>query len=1019
MEKSIAAAVICMSLIALANCAWAKECSRLITADMRENALQNATEYDWASRQQEQAISAAQPYIEMSDEQLWKLIPSQKLPRGTHTNNIVGCPNCGDDIVPYGNYPWICDFRDRMWKIECPSCGEVYPKNDFGAFYESALDEHGFFDPDLGEDSLLFNAEHPDPDDPLHDVYVDDGYGMKDEEDNTHFAIAYFTQWGLWRNLYRVMNSLARAYTLTSEPIYAHKCAVMLDRVADVYPDMSIQPFAELGMDHAGSPWGKIEGRIWECNGGRRLATYYDHIYDGIQGDKELVDFCSRMAREYDLGEKDSIDAICRHIEDNLLLEILKATRDGQIWGNTGHHQMCVATTAIALDRDETTTEWLDWLFDPMYPGEFIEEHDNWKHDPLPWVLTEGLDRDGMGGECGNYGLIWTGYMRRIAPLLAKYPEYTGHDLVREYPKLKQAFVVESKLNCLDAAMPNIGDRGACGRWGHRGDPEVFAQGFELYGEPRFARLACRYADGDVRTLGRNIYKADPDELGRKIAAVGQAEQEPLQCHHMGRYGQAILQTRDRNDGRALWIHYGHGKGHSHHDNLNIGLYAKNIDMLPDLGYPEYTGPWPKRMGWTSHTISHNTLMIGDCPSEYSPGGQITMFVDRPPVRLIEVNSPNAYGDNVPEVELYRRTAAMVDISPTDSYVFDVFRAKGGQNHRLSFHGPGIQTETEGLSLTAQEEGTFAGKDVEFGEFYDGTRGSWRYQGSGFMYLYDVERSEGSVDHPFTVDWLAEDTRSRISQGHEPHLRLHALTESDEVALASGDPPQNKEGAPRRLRYLIQSRLGKNMNSQFVNVLEPYDGDSFIASVRKLDVKHDAGTGSVAAAVIELVDGRRDILISCEKRTRLTGANGLQMEGEFGMIRLKDGQVQTMRMAGGTLLSYGGVQLTAEKAAYEGTVTAVDATDPGDNRVHLDPPLPQDVDLLGETIHFISDTPRDTTYDIVQVTAEGISTGEMTIVGGFTDKSDFDSGFDYLVNPGDTYRVPTVVGLDREAAPAG
>ncbi|MFP3903198.1 MAG: hypothetical protein ACLFWB_03030, partial [Armatimonadota bacterium] len=319
-------------LITLANVGWAKQCSRLVTQQMRQNALKNAEKFDWAAQDQQQAIDSAQRYIEMSDEELWKLIPSQDVPRGIHTNNIVGCPNCGDGIVPYGNYPWICDFRDRPWKIECPNCGEVYPKNDFGAFYESALDEHGFFRRELGDRSLLFNAEHPDPDDPLHDLYVDDGYGMKDEDGNTHYAIAYYTQWGLWRKLYPVMSVLARAYTLTSEPIYAHKCAVMLNRVADVYPEMRIRPFAEMGMHHSGAPSGRIEGRIWETNTGRRFAQFYDHIYDGIQDDKELVDFCSSMADEYHLGDKNSIEDICRHIEDNLLLEILQATREGNIW---------------------------------------------------------------------------------------------------------------------------------------------------------------------------------------------------------------------------------------------------------------------------------------------------------------------------------------------------------------------------------------------------------------------------------------------------------------------------------------------------------------------------------------------------------------------------------------------------------------------------------------------------------------------------------------------------------------
>ena len=130
----------------------------------------------------------------------------------------------------------------------------------------------------------------------------------------------------------------------------------------------------------------------------------------------------------------------------------------------------------------------------------------------------------------------------------------------------------------------------------------------------------------------------------------------------------------------------------------------------------------------------------------------------------------------VERLATYRRTVALVDVSETDSYVLDVFRARGGKNHRLSYHGPAPAASVAGLRLVKQAKGTFAGEDVPFAEFYDGKKGGG-YRGSGFMYLYDVQRSAGPVQTPFTVDWKAEDTRGRITKGREPHLRLHALAE--------------------------------------------------------------------------------------------------------------------------------------------------------------------------------------------------------------------------------------------------
>ena len=1000
-------------LLLFASTAYAKQRSRLVTAEMRANAVANAQRYSWAEKEQQEAIANAGRWVKLSDDELWQMITSQELPRDIHTNKTVGCPNCGDGIFPYGNYPWTYDFWHEPWKLKCPNCGSVYPKNDFSAFYQTALDEHHTFHRELGDRSRLFNAEHPDPKDPLHQVYVDDGYGMVDEKGNRHKVIAYYNQWAQWRTVYAGLAFLERAYTLTEDKRYAHKAAVLLDRIADIYPAMDFAPLHYMGFEHShGGPGrGRIEGCIWETNT-TRMAYTYDHIFEAIQDDQELVAFCAQKSAQYKLEDKSSIGAICRHIEDHLLLEILTSVKDGRIDGNTGMTHTCLATTAIALDRPEVTAEWLDWLFDPRYPGDYPRQK-----DAVPWVLVAGLDRDGMGGECGGYGLIWTRGFVRLAEILALYAEYAKHNPppIKEYPKLKQCFLVEPRLNCLDAVLPPIGDSGSTGVWGRTGSVSTFVRGFRLYGDEQMAAFAWHYAGGDVNQLrlSNDIFEKDPETLAQQIASTARKTGPfKLKCEHLGRYGQVVLQTEDAHNGRAVWLHYGYGKGHSHRDCLNLGLYAKNIDMLPDLGYPEYTGGWPKRHAWTANTISHNTLLVNDTQSAYSPGGKINLFAVQPPARLVDVSSKSAYEG----LETYRRTVALIDVSDEDGYVFDVFRARGGSNHRLSYHGPAAAAKVQGIRLVKQATGTFAGPDMEFATL-DGENSDF-YRQSGFTYLYDIERSEQPVDSYFTVDWRAEDQRGRIEEGNEPHLRLYALTACDEVALASGDPPQNKSGNPRRLRYLIQSRLGEDMASQFVTILEPYDKTPFIRRVRRLKVEHDADPNAVAAVAVELASGMTDILINCEEPTQVKVEGGITFEGQFGLARLVDGKVKLMRMSNARLLKSpplgkggeGGFKLTGEKSSYEGKVTKIDVSDPEDNLIFLQPSLPQN--LLGQTIHFKNDLPLDTSYDIKAVGDGWISTGDITIVAGFSDPQDFNSGYKYLVNVGDEYIVPCSAGLD-------
>ena len=1017
-EKVTAVIALSLLLFVLTAAGHAKQCSRFVTAQMRANALVNVEKYDWAANEQKNAISSAKAWVERSDEELWAMVTSQWLPRALITNEGVfykgkrpGCPNCGEAALKYGTHgnQWWTYGDDADWKLPCRNCGEVFPKNDFGAFYETALDEHGFFRRELGDQSLLFNAEHPDPKDPLHKLYVDDGYGMVDEKGNVHHIIAFrcSLQWGV---ISRALGALAQAYSLTNDRRYAHKAAVLLDRIADVYPDMDYKPLHDMGFQHSqgGTGWGRIGGCICETYYGERFCRPYDLIYDGIQDDDELVAFCSRKAKQYRLGDKSTIEAICEHIEDDLLLEILKSVKDGRVQGNVGMDHTCLGYAAVALDRDQVTKQWLDWLFDPAYPGDWTDQHTSWHKHPVPWVLEEGLDRDGMGGEVGAYGFTWTRKMVELAEILSAYPDYTEHDLAAEYPKLRQALLVEPRVNVLDATVPNIGDHGATGKWARTGRGDMYMLGYKLYQDPRLAELAWHEhkQHGSSLRLWSDIYQPDPDAPIREAEKIAGQRPFRLKCDHLGRYGQAVLQTEQPADGRALWVSYGYGLGHSHADSLNIDLYAKNVEMLPELGYPEFTGSWPKRGAWTSNTISHNTLQVNDTHCSGSPGGKIGLFAVEPPLRAIAVAAPATY----PDLRTYRRSVALVDVSDTDSYVLDVFRARGGKNHRLSYHGAAETATVKGIALVEQGEGTFAGPEVPFAKL-DGDDAAF-YKTSGFTYLYDVARSMGPVADSYTVDWKCEDLRGRIKEGKKPHLRLHALTPCDEVAVCSGDPPQ-RPGSPRRLRYLIQSRLGEDMESQFVTVLEPYDATPFIKQVRRLKVEHDADANSVVAVAIEMLDGTTDILINCEERTAVEVEGGIEFDGQFGMIRLVNGEVKLMRMSNATLLKMGEVALKAEVAAYEGTVSKIDASDPQNNLVMLDPPLPDDAEFVGQTIHFGNDLPLDTSYAIKAVTAEGISTGDITIIQGFRDKADFEAGYKYLVNVGDRYCLPCTVGLDR------
>ena len=989
----------------------AKECSQTVTAEMRRNAVANAERLGWAQAEQRAAVRAAERAAAMSDEALWKLVPSQGVPRTIHVQLLAGndrvssCPNCGPKILKYGNYPWRCDVLGLPWKTTCPQCSEVYPKNDFAAYYDSALDEHGFFQPGKGDPKLLVNAEHPDPDDPLHKAWVDDGYGYHDPATGRWDFVAYYTSWGLWRHLRRTVSALAHAYCLTDNARYAHKAGVLLSRIADVYPEMDWKPLADRKFSHSdgGSGAGRIEGQIWETGNATSLSVAYDRIYDAVNRAPELLAFLQEQARTHALPVPADSTDVCRHIEDQLLLEFYKSARDGRIRGNEGMCQRAMIATAIALDRPGKTEEILDWVFAPEVGRR------RW-NDPaydrtgghVPEVFVAMMDRDGLGNEAAPGYSCWALSFLEGARMLHAYGKYDKHDFFRDFPKYRQFFQSLTRWNCLDAVTPTIGDSGAMGAWGRVGlRPDTMQTAFEIFGDEVFARYLVVARGGRTDGIHGSVFEHEPEALTARVAGIAGARQPPLRSTFLGGYGLAILQAPQREAGRAVWLYFGRNTGHGHTDRLNLGLYAHNVDMLPDLGYPEYASGRPRDLAWTRNCASHTVAIVGDRNQKYSYTGHLLAFEPDGRVRFVDVASDDAY----PDSRTYRRTPVMVDVDAGRSYVVDLFRLRGSTVHRLSWHGPPGTLSAPTLTLTPQATGTFAGQDVA-PEHLDR---NWRSK-PGYSFLQQVKRA-ANPPASFTLDWKAEQHRSRVLPGTEPHLRLHSLTPLRELATAVGEPPQNKAGNPRWLHYAIQTRTAdKELGSFFVNVLEPYDGTPFIESVRLLEVTADPAAGMAAALEVTLGTGRVDVLVSSEHPGELAVEGGVKLTGTFGFLSRRNGRVEYAKLCGRSL-SRGEFELTAGTSAYTGRVESWDTSDPQDERVtvRVDTPLP--AGLAGRTIIFANDGKQDAAYTIVRVEPQGdravISLGSATLVRGFVDPKDYAKGATHNVKAGDAFRIPT------------
>src|SRR5690606_35429350 len=262
---------------------------------------------------------------------------------------------------------------------------------------------------------------------------------------------AYYNHWGVWLNgggqsyhgyLIRALNAFRDAYLFTGRADYAHKGLVLLDRVADVWPEMTVTDFPwEAGYDNGDpaihSAQGKVVNDIWETGIARTLLLAYDAFYPAIDDDSELLEFVQAQAEKYRLSTPKSSPAeLRRHLEDHIVRVVYPAVQGSQIRGNTGMHQSVLALAAVVQDEEETSKEWLDFVFQP---GDLITVTDpsapygrryEVTGGNMARVLIDDVDRDGWGNEAApGYNAGWLGNFLQLADAVDGYQRYPDYDL--------------------------------------------------------------------------------------------------------------------------------------------------------------------------------------------------------------------------------------------------------------------------------------------------------------------------------------------------------------------------------------------------------------------------------------------------------------------------------------------------------------------------------------------------------------------------------------------------------------
>ncbi len=822
--------ITCLTIVCAAATAGGAE--RGFYTEAKMNALTtNLEQHEWARQQRDEITAAADQWARHDDERLRTLVMSPQLPRAV-VANVAGAPEKGDELKAIGAYSWIIDF-EHPFKVKHPVTSEYFPSNDFVAFLES----------DLKDRSLLTGE------------YADDGWGVKiDGHDKPFWFVGVYVHWSVVRLLLPAMDNLSKAYLITGDAKYAHACNVLLWQLAEYYPDYNYETQSRYAKEVQSNYNGRLLYHTWEawltCHS---VPTAYDAVRQAIDDDKALQTLTGMTGPQ-----------IREHIEERILRTMAGDITDGsgRIQGNYGMHQsslLGIAAVLDGIDGSPDSNEMRQWVLNNP-------NAQNYTQIGLEDAMNNLLHRDGHPFESPSYNTYWVKDLNKMVTALGKHG-----DAIRNSPRFRKLFTWPLKMACAGEFTPSYGDSNHMfhGLIGFNG--EAMGAAFHHFGDPVFAKAMQQAGTKPLRDLFTESIDDAVEESAAKYSQPIGVTSELLPG-----VGFVSLQSGSDANRTAAAIYYGYYWGHAHYDRLQLDLYSWGHALTPDFGYPESADAFdPRRFGFLSHTVSHNTVMVNASRQKDPARGRVHIFDPGDFAQVVEVSGEDCYPG---VVDLYRRTLIMVEVSPTQSYLVDIFRVRGGKQHDWIVHGTQADFVSDLPFSAPREEGTLAGADVAYGEFYDDPRFAdnnkahvayYTYEGSAYQWLFNVQQAK--LNGEATATWKLNRPEEMFPERPRKGLALRAhLVGQNETVFACDGKPQLRKNWPETVKFLVRRREGDQLESVFVTVFEAYKDTPFIQSVKALPSDDD----DLPVALQITLDNDQHQLFNSLSRTEITGTAG-------------------------------------------------------------------------------------------------------------------------------------------------
>jgi len=788
---------------------------------------------------------------------------------------------------------------------------------------------------------------------PLPDPYPykDDGAGLyfPDEKDSSKGKV--------WMPIAQAMRDQVNEnffsfWKARGGDAYARDAAIELLREAYQYPTIDsanslLNLISVPGARGRDSRFRLRMARLYIPQGYEMPLLRYDLLFPHIKGNEDLAKSISRFVPWVNSSD-DLVKMIDVYLVQMHAKEIMRWQAVNQTWTTK---LADIAATLGGKDREVTRplleNLWSQtWVY-PLAPA------------GLPDHLVTGYDRNGVQF-IGSWFYGTGERASNLAESVEKYVKSGGdasYNLAdpKLYPKpaAHSKWMLETVIGGRD--FLRIGDVGGPEKLPGSGLSAKFrpqmVNGWLWTGDPRFAWML------------KNIYQregesdADWKALEQAAATVKRAPWLDLPSRAIANWATVLesgLQHDDFRFRRAVYLRVGLGFGHGHADTFDMQGFAHGVPWTIDDG---------QRSGYTKPNSRfsriHNTVEVdGKGNNEFglssyawtenlsdAPGAPFMSVRAVPPpnatlyqrqVALVTVDEGTGAKPLPPEQQLPDAVLPQ-EIKSANSYVFDVFRVAGGSAHLYNFHGP-IEDQFKWNVI-----GEKAIENVK--EIYDVTTDA------NTLSSFSAEKSAktkfgGEMPETFEATWrLTREGKFGTEQQYlgknfnesapRKFTRLHLLNAAGMRGLRADVFCQQ---VGYRFTTTTAIKRGKDLESAFAAIIEPYAGEPFVTSAKLLEVTENESDARRAVAVeVKTTNGHSDVNLADGRPEKTRKIGAITFAGEYGLISKDASGLRQATLSGGTHLESAEIKILPAAREYTASVMKVDYHH---NQITLDQPLP-------------------------------------------------------------------------------